>query len=88
MDDRDQLFTEGGEAVVLEGIDHGQPLGEGHVAQLDGRPPGEVVAIGRGDWTMTQEVPVDVKEHRIVGRSLQPLHQLAGIVGVPIERLT
>ena len=87
MDDGDQLLTEGRKAVVLEGIDHGQPLGEGHIAELDGRPSGEVVAIGRGHWAMTQEVAVDVKEHRIVGRALQPLHQFAGILGVPIERL-
>jgi hypothetical protein len=87
VDARHQFLAQQVEVGELEGIEHGQALAEHAVAELHGRPRGEVVGVGAGVEPVAEEVAVDMVEDRAHGHLLQAVQQLAGVVRPPAQVL-
>src|SRR5439155_19769206 len=88
LKDRLQVLAQLLDRRERERIDDGEALGERVVADLEGGPSREVVAVGRGERPVPEKVAERVEEDR-VGRHLgDPMHELALVEGVDVERLT
>src|SRR5512138_4019715 len=87
IEDRHQVVAQRVEARESKRIDDGQALGQGAVADLDGGPPGEVVAVRGGLGVMAEEVAERVEVDRVGRHLADPGHELALVVRVHVQRL-
>ena len=87
LDDRDQVLAQGLDVRERERIDDGQALGQRAIAELEGAPAREVVAVGGGHRPVTEEVAERVEEDRLGRHLLQAVPELALVERVDIERL-
>src|SRR5213594_3515069 len=87
LDDRDEVLAHGLEVRERERIDDGEALGEGAIADLEGGPPREVVAIGGREGAVPEKVAERVEEDRVRRHLREPVHELALVEGMNVERL-
>ncbi len=87
LDDRHQVLAQLLDRGERERVDDGQALGEGVVADLVGDPPRKVVAVGRRERPVPEEVAEGVEEDRARRHLGDPMHELALVEGVHVERL-
>src|SRR5437899_3351021 len=87
LDDRDEVLAQGIEVRERKRIDDGEALGEGTIADLEGGPPREVVAVGGGEGAVPEKVAERVEEDRGRRRLREPEHELALVERVNVERL-
>lgn len=79
LDDRHQLLAQLVERRERERIHHREALGEDLIPQLDGGPPGEVVAVRGREQTVAKEVAVGMEEDRVARDRPDAVEQLARV---------
>src|SRR4029453_12320021 len=87
LDDRRQMLAELLEGRERERIDDRQALGERVIRDLEGSPAREVVAVGGGERPVSEKVAKRVEEDRVGWHFADPMHELAFVQGVDVERL-